>query len=164
MRCARYIEARRPVKQSWKQRMKKNTKLPNWLFYGVKLPIQAIWYSNWVNVVNMCISLSLSLSCSHIHAIGWCSWTLPYTDDTERKRYETGWSSLLAEHGVLSFVRSMAVIVSLSIPRFYGMVENHQRKITNGVRWYKRDKKRNEHWTDETRRKKKECKRHELKR
>lgn len=32
-------------------------KLPNWLFYGVKLPIQAIWYSNWVNVVNMCISL-----------------------------------------------------------------------------------------------------------
>lgn len=68
--CYRFNSSQRnfPKRNS---REKRKKKLLNWLFYGVKLPIQAIWYSNWVNVVNMCISLfifMLSVSAAeHCH-------------------------------------------------------------------------------------------------
>lgn len=68
--CSNNSQTKLPRKNKREQK-----KLPNWLFYGVKLPIQAIWYSNWVNVV--CKSL-------YIHAFGWCSWALPQKSSVHR--------------------------------------------------------------------------------
>lgn len=155
MRCARYIEARRPVKQSWKQRMKKNTKLPNWLFYGVKLPIQAIWYSNWVNVVNMCISLSLTLLFSYP-----CYWLVQLNIAIHRRHREKevrdwlklstrrAWGSLVrAVHGGnCLFVHSTFLWNGRKSPakdnEWRAMVQKGQKTKWTLNRWNEKEKKR----------------------